>query len=232
MYSLLKPDVLYTDVSGDIAETDVDVVSDLWTMDGRNVYRGSRDPRYTHANVYWLYDEDLQRVGCSEHSLSDHGEFQLLWFRESEFGTLLQEDGWTMKGDLWGLLPKQAFERFLNEGWTSPEAVLEQCLHGPRRILTPAMIVNRPQVYSCARCGRRALTPMKNCLSVAEPLSVPSRERVVFVDSDLVVHVPPPDSSVWSRLELHEPCALTQHPSPSQLQQEPQQELTPESAES
>jgi len=72
MYSILKPDFVYDDVSGDITETDIDVVSDLWTMDGRNVYRGSRDPRYTHANVYWLYDEDLQRVGCSEHDIQDH----------------------------------------------------------------------------------------------------------------------------------------------------------------
>jgi hypothetical protein len=221
MYSLLKPDFVYDDVSGDIVEADVDVVSDLWTMDGRNVYRGSRDPRYTHANVYWLYDEDLQRVGCSEHSLTDHGDFQLLWFQESEFGTLLQEEGWTTSGDIWGLLPKQTFERFLNEGWTSPETILEQCLHGQRRIVTPNMIVNRPQVYSCSRCGRRALTPMKNCLSVAEPLSVASKDAVLFVDSDLVVHHPPLNSSVWSRLGLHEPSS---HCSPSQQQAQAQEQ--------
>jgi hypothetical protein len=226
MYSLLKPDFVYDDVSGDITETDVDVVSDLWTMDGRNVYRGSRDPRYTHANVYWLYDEDLQRVGCSEHSLTDHGDFRLLWFQESEFGTLLQEDGWTPSGDIWGLLPKQSFERFLNEGWTSPEAILEQCLYDRRRIVTPAMIVNRPQVYSCSRCGRRALTPMKNCLSVAEPLSFTARELVLFVDSDLVIHHPPPNSSVWSRLEPRAPSS--QSPS-QQPEQEQAQEQTPQS---
>ena len=225
MYSLLHPTFVYDDVSGDIAETDVDVVSDLWTMDGRNVYRGSRDPRYTHANVYWLYDEDLQRVGCSEHSLSDHGDFRLLWFQESEFGTLLQEEGWTMKGDLWGLLPKHTFERFLNEGWTTPETILEQCLHGQRRVITPEMIVKRPQVHSCSRCGRRSLTPMKNCFGATEPLSVPARELVVFVNSDLVVHIPPPESSIWSRLELHAPSSLTQ-------QQAQAQEPTPEAVES
>jgi len=196
----------------------VDVVSDLWAMDGRNVYRGSRDPRYTHANVYWLYDEDLQRVGCSEHSIADHGDFRLLWFQDSEFGTLLQEEGWTTNGDLWGVLPQRTFERFLNEGWTSPEAILEQCLHGQRRVITPAMIVKRPQVYSCSRCGRRGLTPMKNCLSVAEPLLVPVKDLVVFVDSDLVVHIPPPDSSVWSRLGLHEPSSLTQQQGQAQEQ--------------
>jgi hypothetical protein len=84
MFSLLQPAFLYEDVNPDITENDIDVVSDLWEMDGREVYRGSRDPRYTHANVYWLYDVDLQRVGCSEHDLSDHGNFRLLWFQDSE----------------------------------------------------------------------------------------------------------------------------------------------------
>jgi hypothetical protein len=80
MFSRLKPEVLYDDVNPDITENDIDVVSDLWEMDGRDVYRGSRDPRYTHANVYWLYDTDLRRVGCSEHNTEDHGDFRLLWF--------------------------------------------------------------------------------------------------------------------------------------------------------
>ena len=59
MYSILAPEFVYTDISPDITETDIDVVSDLWVMDGREVYRGGRDPRYTHANVYWLYDQYL-----------------------------------------------------------------------------------------------------------------------------------------------------------------------------
>ena len=133
-----------------------------------------------------------------------------------------------MRGDIWGLLPKQTFERFLNEGWTSPEAILEQCLYGQRRVVTPAMIVNRPQVYSCSRCGRRALTPMKNCLSVAEPLSVASKDAVLFVDSDLVVHYPPLNSSVWSRLGLHVPSSQL----PSQQPEQEQAQEPPQSAES
>lgn len=204
MYSLLNPNFVYDDVSGDITETDIDVVSDLWSMDGRNVYRGSRDPRYTHANVYWLYDEDLQRVGCSEHSRSDHGDFRLLWFQESDFGTLLQEEGWTMKGDLWGHLPQRTFERFVNEGWTTPELVLDHCLYGPTRILTPSMLVNRPTVYTCQTCGRRTLKKESGCLWEESSLSVPSRDSVLFIDSDMVVHVPPPGSRVWSMPGL--PC--------------------------
>ena len=39
MQSILDPKVIYTDLSRDIVEHDVDVVSDLWNMDGRDVYR-------------------------------------------------------------------------------------------------------------------------------------------------------------------------------------------------
>jgi len=72
MQSVLDPSVIYTNISRDIVEQDIDVVSDLWTMDDRDVYRGTRDETFTHANVYWLYDEDFSRVGLVEHSLSDH----------------------------------------------------------------------------------------------------------------------------------------------------------------
>ena len=72
MNSILDPNVVYEDISADVTEHDIDVVSDLWNMDGRDVYRGSRDPRYTHANVYWLYSEELTRVGLIEHSLTNH----------------------------------------------------------------------------------------------------------------------------------------------------------------
>ena len=230
MLSRLNPTVLYTDISPDITETDIDVVSDLWSMDGRDVYRGARDPRYTHANVYWLYDEDLQRVGCSEHDLEDHGDFRLLWFQESEFGMLLQEDGWEMTGDLWSRLPRAPFERFINEGWTTVESVLEQCLHGPTRIVTPRMLLQRPKVYTCTKCGKRSLRPSRHCTMIESELDFPQLEKVLYVDESLVLHVPPPDSSVFTRLQpqrdgdsqraSHQPRAQVQEPVP---EQEPEQ---------
>lgn len=228
MYSLLNPTFLYDDVSGDITENDIDVVSDLWSMDGRNVYRGSRDPRYTHANVYWLYDEDLQRVGCSEHNRADHGDVRLLWFRESEFGTLLQEDGWTLKGDLWGRLPQRTFERFINEGWTTPDLVLEHCLYGPTRILTPSMIVNPPLVYTCKNCGRRTLKKDSGCLWEESSLSFPSRDSILFVDSELVIHAPPAGSRIWSRMGL--PCDDSL--ASSQQREQALEQVTPQTGES
>lgn len=201
MFSVLDPTFYYDDVSPDITENDIDVVSDLWNMDGREVYRGSRDPRYTHANVYWLYDEDLQRVGCAEHSVKDHADVRLLWFRESDFGTLFQED-WEIKGDLWSVLPKHVFEQFLNEGWTTPEKFLERCLHGSLRIVTPNMIINPPKVYVCNACNRRSLIPTVPCPQRETTLDYPDKTKIFFVDQDMILHVPPRNSKVWLKLQL------------------------------
>ena len=93
MFSVVNPSIVY-DVSPDAVETDIDVISDLWTMGGHDVYRGARDPRYTHANVFWLYNKDLERVGCAEHRKENNADVSLLWFHESPFATLFQEEEW------------------------------------------------------------------------------------------------------------------------------------------
>jgi len=201
MFSRLKPGFLYTDVSSDITEADLDVVADTWEMEGREVYRGVRDPRYDHASVFWLYDDTLERVGCVEHSLEDHADMRVLWFHDSEFGTLLQEEGWQETGDLWSKLPRPVFERFLNEQWTTPETFLEHCLQGPVRIVTPSMVVVRPTLYACSTCGRKSLRPLPaGCSNERLYLDFPDKAKTFFVDFDFVVYVPPPSSSVWSYL--------------------------------
>ena len=200
MESELVPGVFYTDTARDITEHDLDIVSDLWTIDGREVYRGARDPRYTHANVYWLYSEDLDRVGLSEHSTKDQADFRVLWFRETDFGTYLQEDGWERGEDIWTILPRSVFDRFVNEGWTTPKTFLEQCLYGPMRILTPEMLRFWPKVYVCQTCGHRSLDSKPGCKTVAEPLDVPTTEKVLFVDCDMIVYRPPPTSRIWEML--------------------------------
>jgi len=215
MESELVPGFFYKDSGRDITEHDLDIVSDLWTIDGHEVYRGSRDPRYTHAQVYWLYSEDLDRVGLSEHSLSDQADFRVLWFRDTDFGTFLQEDGWVRGEDIWSSLPRAVFDRFVNEGWTTPTTFLEQCLHGPARLVWPAMLRTPPDVYVCTTCGRRSLSPKQGCQMVAEPLDFPTTEKVFFVDEDMIVHRPPPTSRVWDLL-IPQP-----QPSPSDDSQEP-----------
>ena len=201
MESLLCPGFVYEDTERGITEHDLDVVSDLWTIDEREVYRGARDPRYTHANVYWLYSETFERVGLSEHSLADHANYRSLWYQDSDFGTFLQEEGWTTPHDLWSMLPRPVVDKWINDEISTPEAVATECLRGPLRILVPSMLEVLPIVWECTTCGQRAFKPKAGCSSVARPYDLPERKRVVFVDDDLIVHVPPPGSTVWLRLE-------------------------------
>lgn len=201
MFSQLNSSIVYEDVSPDIREHDVNVVSDLWMMGGREVYRGSRDPRYTHANVYWLYDEELQRVGLAEHDKSDNARFHLLWMEDTDFGTLLQEEGWKRKDSLFAYLPDHVSEKFLAEGWTTPMTFLEQCLRGQTRIITPSMLIKKPMISFCSACKTKSLTEHTSSHPyVCMELDVPNKEKVFFVDDDLVVHVPPTDSTVWDRI--------------------------------
>jgi hypothetical protein len=224
MQSELVPGFVYRDTGSDITETDIDVVSDLWNIDGKEVYRGSKDPRYTHANVYWLYSENLERVGLSEHSVTDQADFRVRWIRDTDFGTYLNEDGWENGEDLWAQLPRHVFDRFVNEGWTVPEAFLEQCLHGPLRVVTAAMLERLPTVYTCFKCGKKSLKPSATCVMTEAPLDFPEREKVFFVDVDMVVYRPPVASSVWNLLTLR-----PSSPRDGGLQPEPvrEQVLTP-----
>lgn len=201
MFSVLNPSFVYKDISPDVTENDIDVVSDLWNIDGREVYRGSRDPRYTHANVYWLYDEGLARVGCSEHDTKDHTNFEVLWFDDSPFTTLFQER-WTTQDEIWNYVPKHVMELFLSKGWTTPELFLEQCLQDELRIVTPSMITNGlPTIYSCSSCGMKKLHSV-GCATKPEKLVFPDKEKVFFVDDDLIVYLPPVKSSIWIKLGL------------------------------
>lgn len=204
MFSRLHPEFLYMNISSDITENDLDVVADTWMMDGQEVYRGTRDPSYDHADVYWLYNDSLERVGCAEHSLADHADMQVLWFHDSEFGTLLQEPGWREDDELWSKLPRHVFDRYVNEEWTTPERFLEHCLCGPVRIVTPSMVVIRPIVYTCTECGRKSLRKLLGCKSVPQYLDFPDKEKIFFVDFDFKLHHPPLDSTVWSRLQRHD----------------------------
>lgn len=222
MESDLVPGFFYEDTGRDITEHDLDIVSDLWTIDGREVYRGSRDLRYTHANVYWLYSEDLDRVGLSEHSKEDQADFRVLWFRETDFGTYLQEDGWERGEDIWSSLPRPVFDRFVNEGWTTPKTFLEQCLYGPMRILTPDMLRKFPDVYVCKVCGRRSLSLQRGCTMVTEPLDFPTTEKLFFVDVDMIVYRPPPTSRVWDLIQQRQPSP-SDGSQAQELVQEPQQ---------
>jgi hypothetical protein len=204
MFSIVDPSVIY-DTSPDVVETDIDVISDLWSMGGHEVYRGARDPRYTHANVFWLYDKELERVGCAEHRKDNNADVSLLWFRDSPFATLFQEE-WTVGDTIWSVLPEHVYERFLVNGWTNPMSFLDQCLQSNVRIVSPAMIIKRPTIYVCDTCKTKTVRPGHGTPRL---LDYPVIEKVVFVDDFLNLQLPPPDSRVYSYLtpEQLPPCA-------------------------
>jgi hypothetical protein len=193
MFSELDPNFLYTDISPNVMPHDDDVLADEWNIDGRSVYRGARDPAYVHANVYWLYDDSLQRVGCSEHDLDDPARFKTLWFRDDDFGTMFQED-WQLEGDIWSKLPNAVFEKCLSEGWTTPTSFLEHCLSGPLRVLTAKMLLNIPKVYECDKCKKRSLQAF--ACGKERSLDFPDVSKVWFIDDDMLVFVPPQGSKV------------------------------------
>jgi hypothetical protein len=218
MFSILNPSIVYTNISEEIFDHDYNFVADGWDMDGREVYRGNRDPHYTHANVYWLYDENLKRVGCAEHSLEDHGNFRLLWFRDDPFSTLLQEK-WSSSEDIWSQLPRHVFEKFLAEGWTTPARFLEHCLQGPLRIVTPQMILSMPKIYACDKCGRRSLSSFP--CGTERPLDFPDKSKIWFVNDEMMLFTPPTSTRVWSTVRLTlPPDDDSSHPSavPEQAQ--------------
>jgi len=227
MQSILDPTILYKDLSRDITEHDVDVVSDLWNMDGRDVYRGSRDTQYSHANVYWLYTEDLERVGLVEHSLSNHADFRILWFYDNPFATLLQEEGWTNEESLWSVLPKTTVERFFEEDWTTPEKILGACLYGPSRILTVDLILSRPPVNECSVCQQKSIVPLK-CYDYQTQLTFPDKSKIVFIDVDLYVCKPPAGSRIWELLGFTVPRPpLDDEQALPELEQVPEEQLEP-----
>ena len=221
MLSVIDRSIVYP-VSADITEHDLNIVSDLWSVEGREVFRGQRDPAYEHANVYWLYDpEDLDRIGVAEHKRDNPGDVSVMWHKDTPFETLLQEDGWTESDSLWSRMPEHSYEQFLSEGWTTTNAFLERCLRGPVRIVTPAMVVNPPKVYSCEKCGHVSLSPFP--CGIAQPMTFTEKEKVWFVDDRMVVYLPPRTSNVWSFLGFttpqQQPDASSEQPESSSQEQ-------------
>ena len=202
MQSKIDRSIVYP-VSLDIVEHDVNIVSDLWTVEGREVFRGGRDPNYTHANVYWLYDQDeLDRVGVAEHNKETPADVNVLWHRDTPFGTLLQEDGWEERDSLWYRLPEHVYDQFLSEEWSKPADFLERCLRGTTRILTPDMLVKMPVVWSCVNCGQSL---KKTACATEGALDFPEKEKVFFIDERMIMYTPPKGSMVWSRLGFTTP---------------------------
>ena len=166
MFSTLRNNLIYTDISPDIIEHDLDIDSDLWNYDGIDVYRGSFDPRYTSQNlqVYWLYDDNSNRVGLAEHEIDDPEIFQALWFKDTPFGTLFQEDGWKSKNmTLWSMISNEAFQDCLEDDF---KHVRDWALQSGKLLLFPSMLQSQLKIYSCASCKKYSLSFPKDCTNI------------------------------------------------------------------
>lgn len=220
MFSRLRPTLCYKNLSPEIANHDQDIDADEWDYNGRIVYRGLADKEYNShdLSVYWLYDSDLKRVGLSEHEKDNEEKFEALWFRENEFSTLLQEDWVSLDKTIWSHLSAEAYQDCLEDDFTN---VIDRTLSSSTRLVTPSIIQSLPTVYECEKCNKKSISGMKNCSTVKKTYL--TSNSILFVDSNYVLFVPPPNSSVWSTLGL-------QPPSYGVMSSSPQQEELPEQA--
>jgi len=184
MFSLLRKGLVYTDISPDIVEHDEDIDADQWEYDGRDVYRGRSDPKYTDLNVYWLYDDNLNRVGLAEHEVDEPQIYKALWFYENPFATLYQDSSWETKNKtLWSMLSNEAYQDCLEDDF---KTIFDRCLSSKYRLVTPSMLMNSPTIYECKKCGKQSLTKF-SCSDLIEK-SYLDFENLLFVDDSFVLY--------------------------------------------
>jgi hypothetical protein len=228
MFSRLRPTLCYKNISSEIASHDEDIDADEWDYNGRLVFRGSADPVYVKdgLSVYWLYDSDSNRVGLSEHEKDNEEVFESLWFRDNDFSTLLQENWVSLDKTVWTLLSAEAYQDCLEDDFTT---IVDRLLPSSVRLVFPSMIENMPIIYECLRCKSQSISESNKCSTVKKTYLISN--RILFVDSNFIIYVPPTDSSVWSTLKIQPPSYDAIPASPPQelpLEQPPQQEQTPQ----
>lgn len=186
MFSLLHKGLVYTDISPDIVEHDEDIDADQWEYEGRDVYRGRVDPRYTKhgLDVHWLYDDNLNKVGLAEHDSDEPQIYKALWFYENPFATLYQDESWKSKNKtLWSMLSNEAYQDCLEDDF---KTIFDRCLSSKYRLVTPSMLMSPPMIYECKKCGKQSLTKF-SCSDVIEK-SFLDFENLVYVDDSFVLH--------------------------------------------
>ena len=177
MQSKIDPSIVYP-VDYGVAPHDYDIDADSWNYDGVEVFRGVRDFGFTHADVYWVYDDAVKRIGVAEHQSGSHETFHVLWYYESPFASLLQEPGWVSTDDtIWTRIPSHVYEYCIETSITTVTAFQTLCKNGTWRVVTPECVLEK---------GRR----------------YPDVSKILFADHDCILYLPPTDSSVWSKLQL------------------------------
>lgn len=185
MLSKLRKGLLYP-VTTDITEHDLDTDAETWTYDDREVFRGNVDPSYLEQglHVYWLYDDYNIRVGLAEHEQSDPNQFVALWYRETPFATLFQDDAWVGTGDtLWSKMSTAAYEDCMRKGIETLDDLIREYPAMKTKLVTPRLL--RQAESWCATCCRPSC--QKNGC-------VRDESSVLFVDDSFEIYLPPTPS--------------------------------------
>lgn len=214
MYSALRPEVYYSDISPDVVEYDDDIEVYQWEYDGQTVYRGTFDPRYMkyNLNVYWLYDENLKRVGLAEHDADEPEIYDVLWFYDNPFARFYQDPEWTSTGKtIWSMLSNEAYQDCLDDDF---KTVVERSLSSNYRLITPEMLKTKPIIYECSLCGKRSLSTLKNCKAVLNLPYVTNSNKCLYIDDEFVLYThpnaQPPFASYEPELKEQQVQAQTQ----------------------
>jgi hypothetical protein len=192
MISILRPSLVYK-VNREVADHDDEIDATEWSYEGINVWRGSLDVTFRdyEIDVFWLYNDSSECIGLAEHDSADHSIHKALFYKESSFGTLFQEE-WKQSGTLWSMLSPQAYQDFLES------SIDEIVLAGNGRIVTSSILLSNPEVYECSKCKKRSFTEFQ-CKDIKKKPFGPILNPI-FIDDSYVVYIPPTNSSVWSMI--------------------------------
>ena len=213
MFSKLRPTLLYKNVSPDISAHDHDVEGELWSYEGRDVYRGSFDPFYAEhgLNVYSLYDDNLKRIGVAEHEANEPEVFKSLWFYDNPFATLFQNEAWTSKNaTLWSLLSNEAYQDCLNSDFKNVD---DDFLKQGIVLMRPEMVASKEVFfYECERCGKKSFVAPGGC-EAAKKVVNPNHYSFLFLDDFFVLYDKPTDFNWRAQHGAYEPGHSEQAPS-------------------
>jgi hypothetical protein len=226
MLSILRKGLVYKNISSDIVEHDLDIDADQWSYDSRDVYRGTIDSTYLeyNINVYWLYDGDSKRIGLAEHDINEPSCFNALWFYNNPFATLLQDELWKPTGKtLWSKLSNEAYQDCLELDF---RYVSDQALSGGVLLVTPEILMLKPNLYTCEKCNKKSLTKSNVCSTASVSDLDFSQFSILFLDDDFVLY-----EKTTSHQQQHDASVQEQPEQPEQLPpdlQECQQPVHPQ----
>jgi len=188
MFSVLRKGIIYRDVDPNIVEHDEDIDGVEWSYGDRDVYRGRIDPRYERydLDVYWLYDDNINKVGLVEYEKQNSKDFRVLWFLDNPFSTLLHDKRWvSLDKTLWSILSYEAYLDCLEDGFST---VFDRCLSSKYRLITPSMLMEPPCLYSCSRCKKQSIQPLKCHERYVDKKNYFQYDSFLFVDDSFIVY--------------------------------------------